>query len=61
MKKIFWVFTIRKRIKRLLIITVNEQAYFEGQKAKWVHDADNYLKSRIELKREVADILRNLL
>lgn len=65
MKNIFWVFTIRKRISRVLKNVVKEQAFFESERVKLIHsgkqDAGNYLASRIEMKKEVVSILRNLL
>lgn len=65
MRKLFWIFTIRYRIKKRLIITVKEEAYFENEKLRYTHsgrpDAGNYLSSRVEMKKEVANVLRSLL
>ena len=63
--KIFWIFTIRKRIKKRLINTVKEEAFFKSAQTRKIHsgehDFGNYLGSRIEIKREVANMLRALL
>lgn len=63
MKKIFWIFTIRNRIKKIIILTVKEQGYFEGAIIKSPISSDElrYLNSRIEMKKEVASILKSLL
>ena len=65
MKRLFWIFTIRRRIKKWLIITVKEEAFFENEKNKGIHsgkpDIDNYLGSRVEMKKEIANVLRSLL
>jgi len=65
MKKIFWIFTIRKRIKKAIIRTVKEQAYFEDELIRYTHsgrpDPGNYLSSMVKMKKEVASNLRILL
>ena len=65
MKKIFWIFTIRKRIKKRIITTIKEEDYLDGERIKGLHsgkpDIGNYLQSRIMMKKEVVDVLRSLL
>jgi hypothetical protein len=65
MRKLLWMFKIRKRISKTLANAVREQAYFESEKVRLIHagrqDIGNYLGSRVEMKRELAETLRNLL
>lgn len=63
-KKIVWVFTIRRKIKRMIQIVTSEREHFKSC-LQWNEDNttidEKYLKSRIEIKNEVLYQLRNLL
>lgn len=65
MKTLIWYFKIRGRIKKRLVNTVREEGFFESERIKNIHagkpDIGNYLGSKVELKREVANVLRSLL
>ena len=63
-KRIFWIFGIKRKIKRIITITTFEREQFKNA-LKWKEDnteADiKYLESRIEIKNEILYQLRNLL
>ena len=63
-KNIFWIFGIKRKIKRIITITTFEREQFKNA-LKWKEDnteADiKYLESRIEIKNEILYQLRNLL
>lgn len=63
MKRLFWIFTIRKRIKQAIARTEKEKLFFEEQKLKGftTNTNDQYLSSRIELKKEIIGQLIRLL
>ncbi len=63
MKRIFWIFTIRGKIKKLIINREKEQSFFDNAMLKSPLPADEarYLLSRIEIKKEVIATLRQLL
>ena len=64
LKRIFWIFRIKRKIKRIITITTFEREQFKNA-LKWKEDnteADiKYLESRIEIKNEILYQLRNLL
>ena len=65
MRKLLWFFKIRKRMGKALANAVREQAYFESEKVRLIQagrqDVGNFLASRVEMKKEIAETLRNLL
>ena len=65
MRKLLWYFRIKKRIGKMLANAVREHAYFESERVRLIQagrqDVDNYLGSRIEMKKELEYHLRNLL
>jgi len=63
MKRIFWMLTIRKRIKLAIKSNEAEKSFFYEQMLKsplLANDA-RYLLSRIEIKKEVIYQLKRLL
>ena len=63
MKKIFWIFTIRGKLKKLIAIREKEQLYFNNAmlKSPLPSDEARYLLSRIEIKKETISTLKQLL
>jgi hypothetical protein len=62
MKNLFWIFRIRGKIKKIVSITERECAFFNDKlKNQTCSEEKKYLTSRIELKKEVIEILENLL
>jgi hypothetical protein len=63
MKRIFWIFTIKSRIKKLIANREKEKAFFYNATLKKPLSADEtkYLLSRIEIKEEIITTLKLLL
>lgn len=63
MKKLFWYFTIRKKINKAIAITKFEKKYFDNALLNNKQDADmaKYYSKMIELKEEVLYQLNNLI
>ena len=62
MKKLLWIFMIRKRMKAVIRITKGDLKYWkDGLDNRQFHEDKEYCRILIRIKTEVIDTLNNLL